>query len=92
MALYTIVADITGASHNAEVMINGHDIPMRAAGGDEWKGATVLDLPATQVPLVAAAVGLAQPWGIEVNFKPVRATPNPYKKDKLTASPLQDMV
>ena len=91
MALYTIVATLTGASHNAEVMINGHDIPMRAAGGDEWRGANVLELPDTPVPLVAAPTGVAQAWGVAIDFTPKRAS-SPYKKDKIATSPLQDMV
>ena len=91
MALCTVVATITGASHNAEITINGQDVPMSAAGGDQWQGAAVFDLP-TPAPLLAAVVGITQPWGVEITFTPPRASPNPYKKQNLTTSPLQDMV
>jgi hypothetical protein len=87
----TVVAKITGASHDAELTINGQDVPMVAAGGDEWDGAAVLNLPA-QAPLVAAVVGITQPWGIEITFTPPRAFANPYKKQNLTSSPLHDIV
>jgi hypothetical protein len=91
MAICTVIATVTGASHNAEVTINGQDVPMVAAGGDQWNGTMALDLP-DQAPLIVATIGLAQPWGVEITFTPPRAFPNHYKKQNLNASPLQDIV
>ena len=85
MALCTVVATVTGASHNAEVTINGEDVNMPAAGGDQWSGALVVDLPpAGQAPLLVAVVGVATTWGVSITFTPPRANPNPYTKQNLS--------
>jgi hypothetical protein len=88
-----VVATVTGASNDAEVLINASDVPMTASGGDQWDGSAILDLPA-QAPLRVSVVGVAQTWGVEISFTPPRASPNPYKKQNLTLSqsPLLDVV
>jgi hypothetical protein len=94
MAPCKVVATVTGASNDAEVLINASDVPMTASGGDQWDGSANLDLPA-QAPLRVTVVGVAQTWGIEISFTPPRAAfPNPYKKQNLTLvqSPLLDVV